>query len=271
MNFIAQGIGIFENQQHSSDVQGCRADAAGALIGADVAVTENLDFGLSLTYLWTDVRLKAGRSDHEINTFCIGPYASYTSGPWFVDASATYGYHRFDSTLRNPAIGTEGTSKHDGHDFSAYLGTGWQLEVSENVQLTPIGSLQYTYLREESFRISGPSAMEVDARSADSLRSRLGVHAEYVVAAGDVTFVPEASVGWERELLSQDHRATARFVAGGDAFSVRAGEPGKDAAFVSAGLTALLSEQVSTFVRYDGLYYSDGDAHAITGGMTLRF
>lgn len=269
-NFIGQAVGIFENQEHSSDVQGYRNNAFGVLLGADRRVMEDLDVGLSFSYLRSDVDFKAGRGSQDIDTFRIGPYVSYTPEPWFVDASLTYGHHRFDTTRRNPDTSTRATSSHNANDVSVYAGGGWTFEVLEELELTPIGSLQYTHLSEDSFRESGPGAMRVGSRSGDSLRSRLGVQATYVFE-GEITLVPEATIGWEREWLSQDHTRRARFVAGGDTFSTRAGEPAENAAFLGLGVSALFTEQISAFLRYDGLYYGNSQAHAFIGGATYRF
>lgn len=272
-NLILQGIGLFQNQSHRNDVQGYRSDSTGALIGMDVPVAGHLDVGMSISYLRTDVRLKGDRGAHEIQTLRVGPYVNWFPEPWFVETSLTYGYQRFDSERFTPVVGAQATSAHEGHDWSLYGGTGWLFDVGDHVQLSVTGSLQYTYLRNGSFRESGVGALEIDSRDADSLRGRIGGHFAYVVDDGDVTFVPEVSLGWERELRSQNHRTTARFVAGGNSFSVLAGEAGEDSAFLGAALTALFSERLSAFVRYDGLYRSAprGSAHGAAAGVTLRF
>lgn len=269
-NLIFQAVGVFENQQTDDDFLGYRADSFGGILGADYELFDDFALGLAASYLWTDVTLKRDRGDHDIQTVRFGPYLSYAPEPWFIDATITYGYHRFDSTRRLPETGDEADSEHDGHDVSASVGGGYVFSFN-GFELIPLASLQYVYLREDSYRESGDIALDVDSRTADSLRSRLGVRAHQTFELDDIALVPEATLGWERELLSQDHRTTARFNGGGDSFTVRAGEPNEDAVFAGIGLNALWTDAFSTFLRYDGIYHGDGEAHAATGGVNIRF
>lgn len=270
-NVIFQGIGIFENQKHGSDIQGYRADSGGALIGADLRLMKNLDVGLSFSYLRSDLSLKGGRGSQDIDAFRVGPYLSYSPEPWFIDASLIYGYHRFDTDRRDPLAGTRTTSEHDGHELSAYLGAGWQIELTDQTQLIPVASLLYTHLHEGSTRESGPGALRIKSRNADSLRSRIGLQMEHIHDAGEMIFIFEAALGWEHEWLSQNHRLSATVAAGGPATSIRAGQPDDHAAFLGTGMTVLFSDSVSAFVRYDGLYAGDGSSHGIAAGLTFRY
>ena len=268
---LAQVIDITEQQSHRDSIQGYRADALGAVFGADYAFTDNLDVGMAFSYLRTDTRLKGNRGSQDVDSFRIGPYANYVAGPLFIDASASYGHHRFSTERHNPSTGTDTQSDHNGHDLSGFLGGGWAFVLPADLVLAPGASVQYTYLREQSARESGPGAITIDSRSSDSLRSRVGATAYRTFHVASVALIPEVAAGWERQWLSQDHKASARFVGGGESFSVRAGEPSENALFYSAGLAAQLGDQILLFVRYDGLSAGTNDARSISGGAALRF
>jgi outer membrane autotransporter protein len=269
---FARGLGIFQNQDTTDDRLGYRADAGGGLFGIDRQITPDLTAGLSLGYIRTDAELAQNRGEHGIDTVRIGPYLSYSPERWFFDGSMTYGFHHFDSDRSTPASGGDAESEHDGHDLLAQGRVGYDFKVySTELTLTPEGSLQYLYLYEEAFTERGPGALEVDSRDSHSLRSRLGFSLSYAFESSAVTLVPELFAGWEREYLGDDESIEARFVGGGDAFSVGVGDPEEDSAAVSAGVTALLSEDFSAFARYDGNYSSGGEIHGITGGIRISF
>ena len=268
---IAQFLDITERQSHRSELQGYRADALGALVGADYAVSDSLDVGVAFSYLRTDVRLRGGRGNQDIDTFRVGPYANYVAGPVFIDGSVSYGYHRFSTERRNPSTGTETDSDHNGHDVSAFLGGGWEFTLPGDVIVAPGASIQYTHLHEQSARESGSGALVVSSRSSDSLRSRAGLSVYHSLNIASLELVPEVAAGWERQWLSQDHKSTARFVGGGESFTVRAGEPSDNALFYSAGLAARFGEPFLLFVRFDGLSAGTNDARSLSAGAALRF
>lgn len=259
-----------QDQDTTSSRLGYNADAYGFLTGFDYHVVGDLHAGLTIGYMRTEVDLNAGRGDHEIGTLRVGPQVSYSPMPWFVDGAVTYGYHRFDSERRMPSLNLSAESKHTGHDLSAFARTGYQFQFNR-FHLTPTASVEYLYLSEEGYTEKGGGAMIIDSRSEDSLRSRLALTLDYRFEADNAVFIPEVAAGWEREHLSTDGSARARFVAGGDAFTTNIAERETDVWFYSAGLGLLIDERMTGYVRYEGRRHSDGDAYGLTIGGTVRF
>ena len=86
----------------------------------------------------------------------------------------------------------------------------------------------------------------------------------------DMIFIPEVMVGWEHEFLGDAGSGTTD-LPGSSAFSVNTGNPDENSIFFGTGLTAIIDERWSTFLHYEGNVSSDGETHAISGGLRFDF
>ncbi|MFA9480202.1 autotransporter domain-containing protein [Phycisphaerales bacterium AB-hyl4] len=259
-----------QDQDTTNSRLGYDATSYGFLTGFDYQLFNNFYAGLAVGYTRTEIDLDARRGEQEIGSLRVGPQISYSPMPWFIDAAATYGYHRFETERNMPALGLTTESKHNGHDLSAFVRGGYQFSFNR-FHLTPTASAEYLYLREDGYTESGVGALDVDSRSSDSLRTRVGLTLDYRFDVNNVQFVPELAGGWEREHLSTSGTMRARFVSGGDSFTINVAERDDDVFYYSAGLGVLFDRHLSGYLRYDGRRYSDGDAYGLTLGASVRF
>lgn len=265
-----RGFGTFADRDPGSSRPGYRADVGGALVSIDYQYNENWLAGFSFGGSRTDLDLRDGRGEIDTTGFRVGPYASYSRGPWFVDGSLTAGIHDNESERNMPSLGETTNAEYDAWDITAQAVAGYDYEMSL-FTLSPHVALQYQHYDQEAFTEQGDStALAVDSREVDSLRSRLGVQAFTTVDFSTITFVPEGHIGWEHEYLGSED-FDARFAAGGDPFTISGPSPQRDAVVFGGGVSALLSEDLSTFVRYDGSIYDKGDTHTVSAGVRFRF
>jgi outer membrane autotransporter protein len=139
------------------------------------------------------------------------------------------------------------------------------------VFLTPTASVQYTHFEIDGFTETGAGGanLTVAARDADSLRSRLGLNLSAHVDWGWSLF-PYVFAGWEHEFADDDPIESA-FAAGGNPFLIDTGSRDENAAFYGGGVNALLKENVSAFVRVEGVIGDDSDAVAFSLGVGIAF
>ncbi len=274
---FVRGIGAFVADDNTADRTGFDADIFGGEAGLDWFVSPDLLIGVAFGYVNSDVDFKGLGGEADVDTVRFGGYLSWTPAvDWYVDASFSYGYHMNDTT-RPVVVGVltrTATAEYNAHDFTFYGGLGYDLAPGDDVTLTPTASLQYTYLYQEDFTESGAGAMNlhVDDQATHSLESALGLRGAVVIRTdGDVTFVPEANLAWKHEFLADHEDITARFVNAAGSFDIRRGDPDRDALSFGGGCTALLGDNASLFLRYQGDLYNDGDAHGISGGLMIRF
>ncbi len=271
---FAQGFGLFEEKDTQSGLTGFDADAYGVQVGLDYAPFRNVIVGLSFSYINTDVDLNDGRGDSDIDTYRVGPYLSYEAHPWHFAYALTFGVHEADNTRVMPAIPATATSDTDSWDVAFYAEGGVDFQVGEHTYVTPMGSLQFLHFEQDDFVESGGggAALSVDSRDTNSLRTRLGAGVTHTIKNARSDVVLEGYFGWEHEYMADDgDEMVARFTAGGSPFAINVGSANEDSLFIGGGVSVLMDENVSLYMLYDGNFFSDGETHAIGGGVTLRF
>ncbi len=272
-NAFGQVTGVFQDQDPDDDRTGYRSNAVGAQLGVDHQFSDQWSLGLGGGYMFSEVDFSQRRGEMDVHSARLGPYAGFAQGPWFADGSLTYGYHRIKTDRGIPSLNETASSERDAHDLTLGLAGGYDFELDGGWTLTPLASVQYVYLHEERYSEdeAGGAELEVGSRDTHSLRTRLGGSASVMLEAGGMTFVPEASLAWERESLADDNDIDARFAVGGGSFTIEPGTPDRDRVSFGAGVTGLFNERTSAHLNYDGLVSSDGETHAVTGGLGLRF
>jgi len=270
---FAKGFGAFNNRDSDNNAVGFQANTAGGILGIDRQINDNLLIGGLIGYGHTFLDFDQNRGDGDIESFRLGPYVSYNHADFFIDGSATFGYHLNDINRRSTAGGMnrQNNADYDAWDFNLALNLGYDFEVATRTWLTPIASLEYLYYQSDSYVETGNagSALAVDSASVDSLRLGVGARAAHAIELDKFTLVPELSVQYIHEFLG-DADLSARFVGGPTGFTINS--KGQDHSLaVGVGATAILSDKFSAYVRYDGEYNHEGETHAVTVGINFRF
>jgi len=138
--------------------------------------------------------------------------------------------------------------------------------------VTPSASFQYISYRNESFTESGAGSagLDVDAATSESLRSRLGVKLSAITELYGTKIVPELFVGWTHQFMDEED-ITAGFVNGAARFTTNVDNYRTDSVYFGAGISALLRENISAFVRYEGERSGGNDIKTLNVGITIKF
>jgi autotransporter-associated beta strand protein len=264
--------GIFVDQDSTSNRTGFDATSIGAQFGLDYTFSEGLLAGVALGYLWTDADLDASLGEIDQGTFRVGPYFSWFEHDWYVDASLTFGYSSIEGKREIPALALTADSDYDAYDFTGYVGTGYQLQLKEDLYLAPIASLLYSHIEFDGFTESGAGGanLKVPSRDDDSFRTRLGANLSYrfsELASQPITYV---YAGWEHE-FDDDNDLDASFAAGGNPFIIDTGSRDSDSLFVGGGVEALVYESMAAYFRVEYVGSDNSDAIGLAGGLTIAF
>jgi autotransporter-associated beta strand protein len=260
--------GLFSEQDTTSGRNGYSSDTVGIQLGMDYQVNENLIVGVSLDYTSTDVTFDANYGDMDTDSFRIGPFASYFTDNWYVDASLTVGIHSSESS-RNDTLGAH-DGDFDATDVTLFVGGGYNFKLDDAWTLTPTASLRYTYYNRDAYSETGVGGITYDEYDINTLYSRLGVRLAYQLNAMDFLMIPEFMLGWEHEYLGEGDSINGTF-AGNGVFNVNTGNPDENSFYFGAGLTAIIDEQWTTFIRYEGNVSENGETHGISGGVRFEF
>ncbi len=266
-------FGVFYGERTGGDHLGFQSNVAGVQFGIDKQLDKNFIAGIGGGY--DQMHFDGGdlASSGVTNTFRVGPYATWYNDVFYLDGSLTGGFHA-NNIGRQAAVNDE-TYSADGdyraNDLSLYLGGGRDYHIGEYT-LSPLVSMQYIYLRQNSFTETGDAetTLAVDARDANSLRSRVGSVLRREYQWGSTKIIPEIVGGWAHEYLADDP-LEAQFVGGVSPFSIDRGGVFRDAGFFSVNLTVQRRERASVFARYNGEYSSGGHFNAVDAGLVVQF
>jgi outer membrane autotransporter protein len=113
----------------------------------------------------------------------------------------------------------------------------------------------------------------VGGQGIDSLRSKLGVRANYHLQVDkDLAFAIEARAAWQHEFLNDSRSLNASFINSGlSSFSVRTGKPQRDAAIAGIGINATIADRFTVYVDYDLEAGSQFIEHSFKGGCKVSF
>ncbi|MGA1980785.1 MAG: autotransporter domain-containing protein, partial [Sedimentisphaerales bacterium] len=266
-------FGMFYEQDTTPKLTGFRAQAVGTQFGFDKSHGPNLIMGIGGGYSHSFINFKESRGEGDTDSFRAGPYASYFKNNFFVDTSVSFGYHENENkrSLKFGTINRTARSDYHAYDLSAYIGGGYDFHINKWT-VTPSASAQYIHYRSENFKETGAGAagLDVDAATAQSLRSKLGVTVSTVTELYGTKIVPELFAGWAHEFTNYED-IKARFVQGTAKFTTDVDYDRDDSVYFGAGISALLKKNVSAFVRYEGEYSSGSKINALNVGITILF
>ncbi|MCP3901994.1 MAG: autotransporter domain-containing protein [Planctomycetes bacterium] len=272
LGMYVRALGVWTDQDTEFARTGFDADTYGVQAGVDYTFSKEFIVGAVFGYTTTDVSLDAGLGDIDIDTYRIGPYFTWVNDGWYLDGSLTAGFSSNDQQRNISQIGLSAIGDYDGNDVTVYVGGGIELELDNSWILTPTLSMQYSYFDYDGYVETGAAGANliVPDRDTDSLRSRLGVTLSYRPDAGTSPYFLDFNFGWEHEYMENDDIAST-FSAGGSPFAVDTGNRDDDSIFIGGGFTRIIRDNMTAFLRYEGLFGDTSEVHALSGGISVRF
>ncbi len=259
VNLWGQAFGGHASQDARDDVDGYSANYGGLLIGADKALNDKWRIGGVFQYAHTAINNSDNTSGDStgVNGYGLIGYASFTGSPWYVNMSGAAVLQRYDTERRVTMPGFEGVANggFNGQQYVASVEGGWPLAVG-SATLTPLASLTYSYLNQNSYTETGGNgaALHVDSSSASSVRSALGAKIEKAYDTSYGQIVPELRAAWVHEYNRTRQSTGASFAGdptGATGFTTVGMTPVSNLADISLGLTLLRANNLSVTARYE--------------------
>jgi hypothetical protein len=220
-----------------------------------------LTFGASSSQLGEDGA--AGAENLTSNLIDAGGYWRLTRGAFSLNARVAGDYlsvssDRVVQTLSADGVGVSrtATGHWSGYGVNGRIRASYEVHL-RNAYLRPQASVDYFQLKEGSYSEQGGGDavnLAVDSRTSSRLSGFAGVAVGAVFGEGDSTWGPELLLGYRDVAKETLGDTTARFLSGGDAFTLHADQLG------GQGLAARLS--------YKGENGSGG--FAVESGAELR-
>ena len=270
----AQPIGQIGGVDTDGNGPGFDSSTYGAVAGLE-ATMNNSVLGLGFGYGRESIDSKSYGNKATADNYVFGVYGEYAPGPAFVNGTIGYTWKRYEET-RNLSFGSysrTATGAADGNTFNVAGNVGYTFTPNAYI-IEPTLGLHYTNFSLASFNETGAGALSlrVGKQDYDSLQSVLAVRiAKPVVTEGGMKVVPELSIGWGHELLSNKASITSTFAGGKNAFTVAGARPGDDAALLGLGVKAQLNDRFDIFADYNGRFSGGSTQNSFGLGLKYKF
>jgi outer membrane autotransporter protein len=264
------GFGDFVSVDSDSNANGYDFTTGGFSLGIDYRINNQLAIGAMGEYAHTWTSLKPS-GDIDVDSGRGGIYATWFNHGIYLNA-AIYGGHNVYSSSR-ATLGGMASGGTGGAEYSTFISGGYDFHCG-HLTVGPVAALQYTYVNIDSFSEQGSLApLDIHSRSAESLRTDVGLRAYYIWQLGKVLVEPSLRAAWEHEYKYSDLAITAGFAEiSGPSATFFGPSEGHDSAIVSAGVSVHWTPAVETYVNYDGQLGRDRyDSNAVTGGVRISF
>jgi len=271
-----QAFGGHASQNEREQVPGYSANYGGLLVGVDKSISDRWRAGGVFSYTNTainDEGLASGDSTR-VNSYGFIGYASYTGQPWYVNLSGGVVQQDYTTNRQVAFTGFAGNAngQFSGQQYVARAEAGYPLPVGP-ATLTPLASLTYSNLHQNSYTESGGNgaALTVGSAHSDSVRSALGVKLDEGFATTYGVLVPDIKLQWLHEYDHAQQVTGASFAAdptGETGFTTVGASPVSDVADVSLGVTLLRANNMSLTMRYE--LQAGGGFVSQTGSLRLR-
>lgn len=238
---------------------------ANAMIGLDYQFAENSVIGLLVGYGYNDAKFTGGQGSVTANTGMAGIYAATQQDGFFITGLAGYGIGSYDLSRQVNFPGPVGTASAstDGRYYLGYIGGGFEWDTwpdfnGNRFSFGPTFGLQYVNFTLDSYTETGagPFNMTISQQTAQSLRATAGARMAYVWNIQPMTIMPEIRVNYVHEFLDNSRGITNQFATGGAApFTIFTGEPDRNYVIAGAGLSMLISQDLSISIDYDATLF----------------
>jgi outer membrane autotransporter protein len=244
----------------------------GTALGADAFVPfgdQVWRLGIAGSYAVSAARVAERGASADIDAYSGMIYAGTEFGHWAVRLGGAGTWNRIDSLRHVSFGGVEDTLTADywSRTWQAFGELGYRTKVA-GIAAEPFAGLSYVVLDTDGATENGNSAaLVLDGSTQQTVYSTAGLRLERDF--GMVTL--RGSAAWRHGYGDLSSNVTARFLAGGDSFTIQGVDTGADTALLSAGMTFKLSPNSTAGLTYDGAFGSDGTEHGGRAEVRVRF
>lgn len=205
---VADRMQVFAAGDYSSsdsdpigDMPGIDSETLSGSAGVEYFVDENFNAGFGATFFDGSADLDNDLADIDTTGVALAPYVTYVRGPLYADLLYSLGL--FQTDIERPT-GTGHTAKGepDSTVHTVELNAGWNVPVKDFV-VGPLAGIEYRHGIIDSFEEDngGSASLWYDEQTWDSMISRVGAQASYLMTVKGVKIVPQLRAGWEHEYL----------------------------------------------------------------------
>lgn len=268
-----QGFGSTVEQDDKGGNRGYDASSGGVSVGVDTdTLAEGFTTGLAFSYgnASVDSNASSGAST-DIDSYVATVYGSRVlDNGIFINGQVAGGYNKYDTSRNVIGVGTA-KGDTDGFQGSAKLEGGKDFAAG-GFTVTPLASLQYTYLNMDKYTETGAggASLTVDPEALSTVDAGAGAQVAYAIPLSDGgTLKPSAHAKYIYRMGDTEMGTTSSFTGGGASFATTGVEADRSSVNLGAGLLLTTVAGTDLSLNYDADIRSNLTGH--TGQLKARW
>jgi uncharacterized protein with beta-barrel porin domain len=272
--FWIQGYDKDTEQDTREGVDGYDVDMYGIALGADAPINERTTVGVAISYADSQVDSTGIESNEmAIDSYQISSYVSFNEDDYYLDALVSYARNDYDG--KRYIDGLTANSDYSGDQYGLRARGGYPFVLESGIHVTPNTSVEYSYLKEETYSETGAGnlANETSSETLEALVWAAGVKVSYpFTTESDVTWMPDFHIEVRHDFIGDEVELDSNFVGvGGAGFSTNGASVETTAYKAGVGLRAWSQSSLSFMFRYDYTYKQDYNSQAVAATMRFSF
>jgi len=263
------GYGSWADRSAADGFDAYDANLSGFIIGADLAVSQNILVGVAGGANAGSVDKNNGATGDTKTTYG-SVYASLGTHAWFLDGSMLYGSSSIDNTLGDVF---DTTASYDAQNIAFYLGGGKEI-TGQYLIITPKASLLANYYQQDAYDEKSTTTVPRSVDSFDALyvQSSIGCNLGVYMAMGEVTLKPELRVHWLHEFNANEEDLSNTLIGGsGTPYKMVLQAPVEDIIRLGAGVAAKMSDYLELRFDLDTQQGGDYSDYTVLGSLRYQF
>jgi outer membrane autotransporter protein len=224
-------FGGYADEETTLTSEGYQSNIYGLAIGFDSVMNTSDEvesvFGVAASYALSKVE-SANIKETDINSYQLSLYnhnffnSNKLTG-YYNDNILSLAYHQYDSNRQIEAGSSifNANSNYGSFQYGAKTGIGYNFDMFNRILLSPNISIKYSALDQDDYQETGAGniGLNVQSETFETLMSDVGIKlAGKVGNLNGSPILPELTLSWSRNLITDGQEATSRFIAGGDEF-----------------------------------------------------
>jgi uncharacterized protein with beta-barrel porin domain len=250
----AKVLGTKAEQGEIDGIPGYDADSYSFTLGFDGDINDDTLVGLAFTYSEADIDGDTiANSQMDIEGYQLTGYASYTlDESAFVDVLVTVGSNSNETSrqVNIDTINLAAKADYDSWFTRVYSAIGRDYQVNEQLTITPMLSLGYTYIDEDSYTEKGLGDVGLDVEGRDEESAVAGLEILGVYDVDDQNRIT-THVGMGYEMLSDSTIVSSSFIGGGSVFKTEGPDRDPENYRFGVGYELNASDSLELRVNYD--------------------
>ncbi|WP_415837451.1 autotransporter domain-containing protein [Parendozoicomonas haliclonae] len=177
-------FGSRANTSQANQLPGYTMNSYGFEAGVFKVIDSEWIVGLMMSGQKGMASMKGMSASDDITSLRLGPFFSWQRDHLHIDGALTLGHHDVSARGRDRLTGEKYKGRFAVNDWSAWLGIGYDIPVTENLTVTPMAEIMYMDARQSVFDLKsqGKERVQVKGGHRHDRAERVGILLDYHVS-----------------------------------------------------------------------------------------